>query len=205
METQKLDPGLRSVLLNMIYVITDDEPRQLSPSYQTLFDKQMNLGVRSIFLGFFLDDWINIQHKFLEINNLPRKQQQARHAMVIINNALWSHVHALWMQRNAQLHQPPPDSNPSFKRITLIERVQQLYQQSTNILHSDQRLFATPLEDKLRLPDHALRLFVASVTPIVKRSLKDAKDKLSESNRKISSFLQRPRIPDHILDIIRDP
>jgi hypothetical protein len=72
------------------------------------------------------------------------------------------------------------------------------------MLSCDRDIFDTPLIERLKQHTKGLRQFLALAKPIVKRSKADATDVLLTGQGKIRSFLRRPPIPEHLIDILAD-
>ena len=105
MDDLKLDPGLRRTLWHLLLpMIPDSEPKELSPTYQQIYNNQVRMGQRSIFLGYFVHNWVTTQQTYLEINQLPNDKQQAKTAIATIGVLLLKQAQSIWHVRNKQLH-----------------------------------------------------------------------------------------------------
>ena len=153
--------------------------KELSSSYQDLFDKQLQFGLRSLFLGHFVLQWQSIQHNYLVLNYLPHREGQARQSITSIGFVLFHHVRALWDARNNSLHKPDPAAPVGYKRLMLQTQATELYNKLDHMLHCDKFLLDTPLPDILRQSNAQIKAFLDFTTPLVLHSIKLA----TENNR----------------------
>ena len=99
----QLNPGLCHALDHLLEPLVPlTNLLELTELYQKLYDKQQLLGICSIFMGYFLQDWQEIQHQYRKLNFLPTNHQQARQA---VSSILFQHVYLIWDIRNQDLHE----------------------------------------------------------------------------------------------------
>jgi hypothetical protein len=80
MERWHLDPGLCRVPLHLIVPLTSLPTiplHQLPAEYTMLLTMQRSIGEDSLLFGFFSNDWVHLQHRYLRARGLPSSKQKA--------------------------------------------------------------------------------------------------------------------------------
>jgi hypothetical protein len=117
---------------------------------------------------------------------------------------IWDALHLTWKERNNDLHRMKGAAPLQLKRIQLLDEITELYTSQPLMLSCDRDIFSIPLSARLTQSTNGLRHFLELAKPIVKRSKADATDVLLTGQHKIRSFLRRPPIPAHLIDILAD-
>ena len=189
-DEHNLDPGLRRVLTNILLPFGPSrELLELSESYQVLYDSQLRLGHRSLFLGLFLKTWSTTQLDYLQRNFLPHQHQQAPHVIKLITKLLLEQVHTIWHIRNNELHKHDPTKSPAHQHSILQQTVRDYYDKVPLLQHIDRQLFDMPLLQRLQHSTAQLQEFVDYVKPLVSHSIKAAEAQIKRTNKPIQDFL----------------
>ena len=154
----------------MAPILPDKELQPLTETYQDIYNKQLLIGRRSIFMGYFHPLWQSTQHQYRKINFLPNKHQQAKTAITAIGFLLFKQVQTIWHVRNKQLHGHDINSQPQHKLALLQQQVRSLYEDQHLLLHVDRDLFSMPLKGRLRENSYKLQEFLDFVNPLIKPS-----------------------------------
>ena len=103
-------------------------------------------------------------------------------------------VHQLWLTQNGHLHQTDISTAPSYKRLQLLQEIRELYTKRYDMLVNDRAIFLkniTTFEDKTT---DNLNRFIQHSTPIVRQSIKDAKQ-YGKKFRRIPDYFPKPKPP----------
>lgn len=103
---------------------------------------------------------------------------------------------AQWAARNSNLHNSSPDA-PSYKRSLLLAEVRNIYNLSNRLLFHDRAAVyqAMSLEERLHSTTFQLKRWIKFVTPILKISIQQAKER-PPGNTDIRDFFSLPRNPE---------
>jgi hypothetical protein len=168
----------------------------LTPPYRALVTAQTALGHASLFYGFFHQSWLTLQDDYLRTLGHPRDRHQARHLIVLWAHQFQAMARAQWDARNHHLHDSTPDAQPYVHQL-LLARTRNIYSLSDLLLFHDRAAVYhdIPLADRLQFSSSRLKNWISHVTPIIKISLRQAKDR-PPGNRDIRDFFTFPRPPE---------
>ena len=134
------------------------------------------MGVRSVFMSFFVKEWARIQHDYLCNNFYPHDKNQATTAITQIGRLLSQIPHQLWDIRNSEAHAPPTPEVPGFRRLHLLSQVESLYDQEDKVLYIDRHFFQTPFAEMKTKSNTQLKQFHTYYAPLVSKSVERALD-----------------------------
>jgi hypothetical protein len=201
--TWGIDPSLRRLILYWLarYSASDPIPLEnLTDDYAMVKTTQEEIGANSILFGYFSQDWVKLQHRYLTTRSLPLSRNQASRGIKAIILQLMEHCHACWLLRNLHLHGTDPRNTSSYKHLQLLAQVTALYESAPFMLSSNRAIFEIPLEARQLQSKSTLQSFYSWASPIVKVSITKAAD-LGANFRSIDQYFQRP-IPPEIFEII---
>ena len=162
----------------------------------------MQLGIRSIFLGLFRNEWTHTQQNYLTLNNYPANHQQANQALITISYTLLQHVHSLWEIRNQDLHGPnkfakSPNTmaTTNSQRTLLVAQVKELYEEAQHLLAVDKTLFNKPVKERIRDSNTTLKQWIHFVKPLIRAGKKAAKAQAKNSHKPINTYYEQPSSP----------
>ena len=169
--------------------ILDD--RVLEDEYEELYQEQLLLGQYSPFFGFFHQDWLVLQERYLDLRSLPRTRNQALLGLKALLTEIFSFLHELWLFRNTQLHGEDGSRLHSFKRLQLLQEIKTLYEDQDKLLYDDRAIFSLPFEDRERHTVPQLKHFLRFAQSVARISTKQAEE-LGKGFRKIDYYF-KPR------------
>jgi hypothetical protein len=191
------DPWLRQILLSILATFDPSITytfAHFTQPYRELVAAQASLGPDALYYGFFHHSWVSLQNDYLRNTGRPRDRNQA---CLLVEQ--WAHLcqktmRSQWAARNSHLHDSTPD-DPSYARTLLLAETRNIYSLSDRILFHDREAIyqAIPLANRLQFTTTRLKRWVTHVTPILKMSLRQAKDR-PPGNLDIRDFfsLHRP-------------
>jgi hypothetical protein len=177
MERWSLDPGLRRILLHMIIPLSTLPPiplTQLPDEYKMLLTTQCSIGTGSLLFGFFCDNWVRVQDRYIWARGLPSSQQEATRAICSLIQLFNEQCHSVWLLRNQHLHGTYPTNTTSYKHLHLLAQIQELYDAAPLMMSHDCDIFTFPQELRKLQSTSILTAFYRHAKPIVGTSLKQA-------------------------------
>jgi hypothetical protein len=193
------DPWLRQILFSLLSTAAAPIPftlASLTLPYTDLIAAQSAMGPDSLFYGFFHHSWVSLQEAYLRNLGLPHDRNQAR---LLVEH--WAHLflnaaRSQWNARNGHLHDSSPDAVPYARTLRLAE-TRAIYNAKELLLFHDRDAIyqAVSLEDRLQFSTPRLKRWITHVTPILKISLRQAKER-PPGNLDIRDFFSLPRPPE---------
>ena len=117
MRKNHMDPDLQHAL----YILLDTARIQQTPpftrDYISILRQQWKIGIDSVFFGFFITEWTQMQHAYLKLMKLPSDKNEAAQCMSQIAISVYSYIHSLWLLRNSHAH------NTDLLQTTLYHRL----------------------------------------------------------------------------------
>ena len=158
------DPTLRRILTRLILTVIEpnapDIPiNNIPPKYSMLLTTQLQLGPDSIFFGFFVHKWTQLQDWYLRAQNLPHHCNQAATAIHTVSSALLLQVQSIWLIRNTHLHGTDPLQQQSYVHLHLLIQIQELYDCLPLMRAADRDILSIPYSSRLEQPTSTLRNF----------------------------------------------
>jgi hypothetical protein len=179
-------------------------PEEIGEEYRALYNDQARIGWTQLFHGRFSKLWAQSVDRHLKTLEVDRRTHAGQIWVKKVIIKLWDALHETWKERNKDLHRKEGPTTLQLKRTQLLREITELYNDKPLMLSCDRDIFDTPLSERLTQHTNGLRQFLALAKPIVKRSKADATDVLLTGQGKIRSFLRRPTIPEHLIDILAD-
>jgi hypothetical protein len=159
--------------------------------------------VDSLLFGFFSEDWVRLQDRYLRARGLPCSKNEATRAISSLILSFHEQCHTVWLLRNLHLHGTDPNNITSYKHLHLLAQIQELYDAIPDMMQHDREILAYPMEGRRLQSTTTLNTFYRHAKPIVEKSIEDAKT-LGQNFRRINEHLQpiRHLIPAALFDVI---
>jgi hypothetical protein len=169
--------------------------------YTVLMTAQRSVGEDSLLFGFFTEEWVRLQDRYLQARGLPRSQNKATRAIRSLILTMHNQCHTVWLLQNQHLHGTDPNNTTtSYKHLHLLDQIQELYDALPFMMAHDRDVFAVSMEFRRLQSTAALVAFYQHAKPIPEQSMEDA-PKLGRNFRHINDYF-RPVIPAALFDII---
>jgi hypothetical protein len=174
----RTDPELRTILCEGLRCWLEDVPFEEShypANFQRLLAEQKTIGWGQVFQGRISLDWaLNQQYYY---NWIPKvKGEDGPNWSKSILQFIFSQWNILWDTRNKEIH-GKDDATRAIARNTQAHReLAVLYSMRDKVLHRDQHLFYTSLDDHLEQPTRSIRQWINTYKPLLLQSRKDAED-----------------------------
>ena len=134
------------------------------------------------------------QTEYLKQINEKNGKQQDKQAIQQIITTLLEFFHALWLTRNDHLHRIEINNAPSYKKLSLLQEIKELYQQRFHMLVDNRGIFSKTLQSFEDKTTDQLHRFIQHSVPILKQSIKDAKY-YRELFKRIPHYFPKPKPP----------
>ena len=102
----------------------------------------------------------------------------------------WEEAHELWKTRCKEVHGDAESYFSRRERKELCIKVKALYQLKDKVNSVTRDLFHTPLEEKLKTNSKRLKVWIATVTPTIKKAVAEAKEKEQQKQTDIRDFVE---------------
>jgi hypothetical protein len=111
--------------------------QNLGPKVQQAMDQQTRIGWRHFIRGRLTMTWGKIIRNYMMENNNKDTSKQWCIKLVKIN---WTHVLQMWEQRNHGVHDETPEQQNMKKKVEMIEELQEIQQDNTEMAPSARAL-----------------------------------------------------------------
>jgi hypothetical protein len=194
-----VDPWLRQLLLSGIAAVHPATPcnlTALTPPYRALASAQTRLGPHALFYGFFHQDWIRLQDKYLRSQQKPTERNQSSHVIKLIAMHFQATARAQWDARNHHLHATRDDHQP-FIRTVACQEIALMYDQLHTLLPLDRPAITQgiTLPDRLKHSTKRLRHWLRRTRPLFKCSQRQAKERPAHTGD-IRTYFHTVRPPE---------
>ena len=172
---QYLDPFLRLLLVEILQSwlgnVSPTFPT-LSPSYQLLITQQRRIGLDQLFFGRFSTQWQVLQDSYLSSTNQKSRSVSGSHFVTGSIKVLWTHVHALWLKRNHNLHGDTPQTIEAASYAQAQREVIALYEYRHQLPPSDRDIFysSTTAHFEAETTAFSLRSWINTWRPVILRT-----------------------------------
>lgn len=177
-------PIILKVLLDAVrgwFARPDDDyhidPGQYPPEVRRLIHHQNLIGWKQVFLGRFSSAWSNVQDDFyaqkIQSNDSPKRRTGQRWQISIIS-IIWKQWQLLWSQRNHNLH--GKDETQQQRALTQTIR-RDIYDVASQLEPSVRALLHADISTHLEKPNWFNQNWLAIHAPLIKASLKRAREK----------------------------
>jgi hypothetical protein len=165
-----------------------------------LLTTQYSIGDDSLLFGFFSNDWVRLQERYLHARGLPSSKQESTRAIRSLIQLFHEQCHSVWLLRNQHLHGTDPANTTSYKHLHLLAQIQELYDAAPLMMTHDRDIFAFPRELRNLQSTSMITTFYQHEKTIVETSLKEAAQQPPDF-RPIDDYF-RPIIPAALFDVI---
>lgn len=154
--------------------------RNYPPEASRLIHHQNAIGWKQIFMGRFGLTWSDMQEDFYvsrpHINASPKRRTGQRWQVLVIG-IIWKHWRILWKQRNQDLHGADEKQQQRALNLQVRRELHEIYDAQAHLEPSVRALLHKDITSHLEKPTWVNRHCLAIHAPLVKASIKRARDK----------------------------
>jgi hypothetical protein len=170
---------LRRILLHLVTPLTNASTipiDNLHARYTVLLTTQRSVGADSLRFGFFTEEWVRLQDRYLQARGLPRRSQnEASRAIRSLILTMHDRCHTVWLLRNQHLHGTDlNNTTTSYKHLHLLAQIQELYDVLPHMMTHNRDVFAFPMEFRCLQSTAALTAFYHHAKTIAEKIIEDA-------------------------------
>ena len=158
--------------MSALRALLDDNPLDtiaVSPPVTEVAEAQAQIGWEQILKGRFAKSWSSLQDRHLgDAKSNTENGQSWMTGLIQIMLQQWFH---LWQVRNGDRHGHDWKTTMEAEKRQTIREITQAYEQyKGNLVPEDEWLFNVPLLTRIQQPTHAMRQWLNSWLPKMKKS-----------------------------------
>ena len=165
--------------------------QQYPPELHLLIRQQNQIGWRQLFHGRFSAEWSRIQGDFyFRTRNDPGRSHKltGKGWQVKIITTIWKHWRTLWKQRNHDVFGHDAATVALAERKEVHRRLNQIYDQKTQMEPSAQSLLCADIQAHLQQPTWVVKNWLTIYSPLFRTSIIRARTQATRGVRSIRSY-----------------
>lgn len=176
-QKQTTRPFMAKLLCEGITAWLENRPpdfQDFSPVYQTLIDRQAQIGWHNLLKGRFALEWAHLQEEYLIERNERSSRANGLAWTTNMIDAIWESWLELWTLRNEQRHGSDEFTRARARYEQAAREVSLAYEKRDLVMIQERRLFDTPLEERLQGTAAQLRQWLHTFQTLIDQSANEA-------------------------------
>jgi hypothetical protein len=166
-------------------------PEDFPTAYRRLIRQQNLIGWEQLIQGRFSTEWSTVQDNFYarQLNCRQNKIRTGQRWQVAIIRVIWAQWFLLWEMRNRDLHGADTSSRAKAARAAVEYSLREIYDMRTHMEPSVQALLCKDITSHYTKSIGYNQNWLAVYGPLVRASIKRAKDRAIQNVRPITNWL----------------